>query len=140
MSQATLPAPSLPTQAAGSPDNPNVSPVEAAPGLGTAAAYKLKVIHLCTVLLPLIGLGVAIFLLWGIAFDWVHLAIMGSMIIVTGLGITVGYHRLCTHKSFRSPAPVRYLLAAAGSMAVQGPVIEWCAEHRAASPALGSRG
>jgi fatty-acid desaturase len=71
-----------------------------------------------------------LFLLWGIAFDWMHLVIMGSMIVISGLGITVGYHRLITHKAFRTPAAVRYLMAVAGSMAVQGPVIEWCAEHR----------
>jgi stearoyl-CoA desaturase (delta-9 desaturase) len=52
------------------------------------------------------------------------------MFLVTGLGITVGYHRMATHLSFRSPAWVRYLLAVAGSMAVEGPIIEWCGEHR----------
>ncbi|HYF14373.1 MAG TPA: acyl-CoA desaturase [Phycisphaerales bacterium] len=55
---------------------------------------------------------------------------MGVMFVVSMLGVTVGFHRLHTHKSFQTPAWVRYVLAAAGSMAVQGPVIEWCAEHR----------
>jgi stearoyl-CoA desaturase (delta-9 desaturase) len=52
------------------------------------------------------------------------------MFMLTGLGITVGYHRLFTHRSFRAPSVVRYTLAALGSMAVQGPVIEWCGAHR----------
>ncbi|HYD01124.1 MAG TPA: fatty acid desaturase [Phycisphaerales bacterium] len=91
---------------------------------------KLKMINLVAVLVPVIGLFAAIGLLWGIAFDWVQLAIMGLMYLVTAIGITVGFHRMATHKSFRAPAAVRYLLAAAGSMAAQGPVIRWCGEHR----------
>jgi stearoyl-CoA desaturase (delta-9 desaturase) len=91
---------------------------------------KLAIINLFAVLLPLVGLAGAIVLLWGTAFDWWYLLIFGVMTLITAAGITVGYHRLCTHKSFTTPAVVRYLFAAAGSMAVQGPVIRWCAEHR----------
>ena len=49
---------------------------------------------------------------------------------LTGLGITVGYHRLFTHRSFKTTRTVRALLAVLGSMAVEGPVIEWVATHR----------
>ena len=49
---------------------------------------------------------------------------------LTGLGITVGYHRLFTHRSFKTTRAVRALLAVLGSMAVEGPVIEWVATHR----------
>ncbi|MFT3684030.1 MAG: fatty acid desaturase [Phycisphaerales bacterium] len=91
---------------------------------------KLKMINLTAVLVPVIGLAAAIGLLWGVAFDWVQLAIMGLMYLITAIGITVGFHRLATHKSFDTPGVVRYLLAVAGSMAAQGPVIRWCAEHR----------
>ena len=91
---------------------------------------KLAVINLFAVILPLLGLAGAIVLLWGTAFDWWYLLIFGVMTLISAAGITVGYHRLCTHKSFTTPAIVRYLFAAAGSMAVQGPVIRWCAEHR----------
>src|SRR5262245_65445545 len=52
------------------------------------------------------------------------------MYLVTALGITIGYHRLLTHRSFQTHKPVEYALAAAGSMAVQGPVIDWVADHR----------
>ena len=48
----------------------------------------------------------------------------------TGLGITVGFHRLFTHRSFKTTRAVRALLAVCGSMAVEGPVIEWVATHR----------
>ena len=52
------------------------------------------------------------------------------MYLVTALGITIGYHRLLTHRAFQTHKPVEYALAAAGSMAVQGPVIDWVADHR----------
>lgn len=94
------------------------------------AERKLAVINFAAVVIPFLGLIAAIVLLWGVAFDWVHLAVLSVMTVISALGITVGYHRLCTHRSFKTPAAVRYFLAAAGSMAVQGPVIRWCAEHR----------
>ena len=55
---------------------------------------------------------------------------MGITYTLTGLGITVGYHRLFTHRSFKTGRAVRAMLAALGSMAVEGPVIEWVATHR----------
>jgi stearoyl-CoA desaturase (delta-9 desaturase) len=94
------------------------------------ADTRLRVINSIAVVLPFAGLVAAICLLWGVAFDWTYLLILWGMSMVTALGVTVGYHRLCTHKSFKVPGVVRYALAAAGSMAVQGPVIRWCAEHR----------
>ncbi len=94
------------------------------------ADHRLRMINLGAVLIPIAGLIVAMVLLWGTAFSWVYLALMTAMSLVSGFGVTVGYHRLCTHKSFSTPAAVRYAFAAAGSMAVQGPVIEWCGAHR----------
>jgi stearoyl-CoA desaturase (delta-9 desaturase) len=104
---------------------PRRSSVERCPG-----DRKLAIINLFAVLLPVLGLAGAIVLLWGVAFNWWYLLLFGGMSIVSAAGITVGYHRLCTHKSFTTSAVLRYLFAAAGSMAVQGPVIRWCAEHR----------
>ena len=49
---------------------------------------------------------------------------------LTGLGITVGFHRLFTHRSFKTTRTLRALLAVLGSMAVEGPLIEWVATHR----------
>ena len=91
---------------------------------------KLAFINLLAVIVPFAGLLVAMGLLWGVGFDWVQLAIFLFMVIASGLGIAVGFHRLFTHNSFKTPSPVRYALAALGSMAVQGPVISWCADHR----------
>ena len=94
------------------------------------AERRLKVINFVAVVGPLVGLIAAMVLSWGVAFSWVHLLVMLGVGAVSSFGITVGYHRLCTHKSFKTPAWVRYAFAAAGSMAVQGPVIWWCGEHR----------
>ena len=58
------------------------------------------------------------------------LAILAVMYVLTALGITVGFHRLLTHRSFQAPKPVEYAFAVLGSMAVQGPVISWVADHR----------
>lgn len=100
------------------------------PALLRRAERRLRIINLAAILVPFASLFAAAALSWGVAFDWVHLGIMVGMFAVTGLGITVGYHRLFTHRAFKAPAFVRYMLAVAGSMAVQGPVISWCAAHR----------
>ena len=69
-------------------------------------------------------------LAWGGALHWQDLVVLAIMYTLTGLGITVGYHRLFTHRSFRTTRWLRALLAVFGSMAVEGPVIEWVSTHR----------
>ena len=58
------------------------------------------------------------------------LIIAAVMYLLTAIGITVGFHRLLTHRSFQTSKPLEYLFAVLGSMAVQGPVISWVADHR----------
>jgi stearoyl-CoA desaturase (delta-9 desaturase) len=94
------------------------------------AELKLRLINLGAVTVPFAGLVLAIVLLWGVAFDWIYLAILGGMVLATAVGITVGYHRLFTHRSFNTPRPMAAILAALGSMAVEGPVLQWVAVHR----------
>ncbi|HZZ45232.1 MAG TPA: fatty acid desaturase [Tepidisphaeraceae bacterium] len=79
---------------------------------------------------PPIGLAVAIILLWRHGVGPLDLILMATMYLLTLLGITLGYHRLFTHRSFVTPPAVRFTLAALGSMATQGPVIQWVAHHR----------
>ena len=55
---------------------------------------------------------------------------MVFMYLLTGFGITVGFHRLFTHRAFQTQRGVEYTFAVLGSMAVQGPVIDWVADHR----------
>lgn len=91
---------------------------------------KLRLINIAGVTLPFIGLILAIILLWGVAFNWVYLAILVGMYLASGLGITIGYHRFFTHKSFKAPRWVAAMLAVMGSMALEGPVLQWVAVHR----------
>jgi stearoyl-CoA desaturase (delta-9 desaturase) len=86
--------------------------------------------NLTAVILPFAAFAAAIVLLWNSVVGWTDLAILAGMYVVTALGITVGYHRMLTHRAFDAPRPVRYGLAAVGSMAVQGSVIDWVADHR----------
>ncbi|GAB4554280.1 MAG: acyl-CoA desaturase [Phycisphaerales bacterium] len=94
------------------------------------APLRLRLINLAAVLLPLAGLVMAIVLLWGVAFNWVYLGLLVGMYLLTALGVTVGYHRYFTHRSFNTPRPVGVALAILGSMAVEGPVLRWVATHR----------
>ncbi|HXD57974.1 MAG TPA: acyl-CoA desaturase [Thermoleophilaceae bacterium] len=89
-----------------------------------------KYVNLGAVLVPFIAFLGAVVLLWNQWVGWSDLAILGVMYVATGLGVTVGYHRLFTHRAFDAVAPVRYTLAVLGSMAVQGPLIDWVADHR----------
>jgi len=82
------------------------------------------------VALPFAAFLAAIPLLWNNVVGWTDLAILGSVYVATAFGITIGYHRLLTHRAFETYRPVKYLLAILGSMAVQGPVIDWVADHR----------
>ena len=87
-------------------------------------------LNLGAVIVPLAGVLAAVVLLWNQLVGWTDLAILALMYVVTALGVTVGYHRLLTHGAFDAPRPVRHALAALGSMAVQGSVIDWVADHR----------
>ena len=90
----------------------------------------LKITNLCAIVLPFVGLIAAIVLMWGWGFTWTYLFILVGMYLATGLGITIGYHRLFTHKSFETIPAVKFIFAVLGSMAVEGPVFKWCAQHR----------
>jgi stearoyl-CoA desaturase (Delta-9 desaturase) len=93
-------------------------------------SLKLRLINLGAVIVPFAGLIAAVILLWGVALNWTILLVFFVMYLTTGLGVTVGYHRYFTHKSFKTPRPVQFILGVFGSMAVQGPVLEWVAAHR----------
>lgn len=82
------------------------------------------------VVVPFLALGLAIFLAWGHGVTWVDLALATVLYAVTGLGVTVGYHRMLTHGSFTARPWLRVALAVAGSMGFQGNVTDWVAVHR----------
>jgi len=93
-------------------------------------SLRLRAINFLAVTIPFAGLIAAIALLWGVAFDWVYLALLVGMYVVSGVGITVGYHRYFTHRSFKTSPSVAAALGVMGSMAVEGPILQWAAVHR----------
>jgi stearoyl-CoA desaturase (delta-9 desaturase) len=81
-------------------------------------------------LIPFAVLAAAIPVFWGWGVSWIDLAIGAGFYTVSTLGITVGYHRYFTHGAFKARRVLRVVLAIAGGLAAQGPVIGWVADHR----------
>lgn len=79
---------------------------------------------------PIIGTVVAVAFLWVHPFGGTELGLLLGFWLLTGLGVTVGYHRLFTHRTFKTTPAVQAVLAVLGSMAGQGAVISWVALHR----------
>jgi stearoyl-CoA desaturase (Delta-9 desaturase) len=81
-------------------------------------------------LVPPLLLVAAIVFGWGGLLHWNDLLVFTVTYLLFGFGITVGFHRLLTHGSFKTHRWLRLTAAALGSAAVEGPVIEWVATHR----------
>src|SRR6201992_1393541 len=86
--------------------------------------------NLLGVVVPLAGVIVAIVLLWNRAVNITDLAILASTYLITAVGITIGFHRLLTHRAFATHPWLERTFAIVGSMAVQGSVLDWVADHR----------
>ena len=82
-----------------------------------------KLVTLVAVVVPPLGVAAVAWRLWGVAVHPVDVVLFAVMYVACGLGITVGYHRLFAHRSFRPNRAVKIVLAAFGSMAVEGSVI-----------------
>ena len=87
-------------------------------------------VNIAGVVLPFLGLLAAIVLLWNRAVDWIDLGILLFTYLLFGFGVTVGFHRLLTHRAFQTHKPLQYAFAVLGSMALQGSVLDWVADHR----------
>ena len=81
-------------------------------------------------IVPLLAVGVVAWQVWGGLLHWYDLVCFVVMYALTGLGITVGFHRMLTHRGFETSPAVRGIFAALGSAAVEGPVVSWVADHR----------
>ena len=79
---------------------------------------------------PFALVGLAAWQAWGGALHWQDLVVFTITYLLTGIGVTVGFHRLLTHRSFKTTRSMRALLGALGSAAIEGPVIDWVATHR----------
>lgn len=82
------------------------------------------------VVVPPFGIAAAIWFLWNRGVHPVDLWLLLGFYVACGLGITVGFHRLFSHKSFETAAPLRALWAILGCMAMQGPLTQWVTDHR----------
>jgi stearoyl-CoA desaturase (Delta-9 desaturase) len=89
-----------------------------------------KISNVAAVIVPFLAFVAAIGLLWNSVVGPSDLVVLAVMYLLTGFGVTIGFHRMLTHRSFRTSKPVEYAFAVLGSMSVQGPVINWVADHR----------
>ena len=88
-----------------------------------------KIILALAVWVPLLATVYAIVLLWNRMVHMSSLIVMLVMFILGGFGITIGFHRMLTHKAFHAPDWIRAIFLALGSMTLQGPALNWAATH-----------
>ena len=98
--------------------------------LSTPASRRQRRVTQAAVIVPMLGVVIAIVQLWGRAVGPVDLGLLAGMYSLTVLGIDVGLHRLVTHRAFQTTSALRAGLCILGSMAAQGPVLYWVAVHR----------
>jgi len=106
--------------------------VQRPPALADAQpiALKVRIANLIAILLPFAGIIAGGVLIWPYGFGWLYVALLVGGYLVTGIGITAGFHRLFTHKSFETNRVTAFFLGVLGSMAVEGPLFNWVATHR----------
>jgi len=95
--------------------------------LQNSTAYKAVV--LVVVIVPLLATLLAVWLLWNRAVYWPDLILFATMYSLVALGVTVGFHRMLTHRSFQPHPVVKFLLLVLGSMSLEGPALVWAATH-----------
>jgi stearoyl-CoA desaturase (Delta-9 desaturase) len=89
-----------------------------------------RIITGAVTVIPFVALGIVGWQVWNDLLRWSDVAVFLIMYVLCGLGVTVGFHRHLTHRSFKTSKPLRGLLAILGSVAIEGPVISWVADHR----------
>lgn len=89
-----------------------------------------RLITAAVTVVPFLLLGLVAWQVWNQALHWRDFVVFAAVYIPIGLGVTVGFHRLLTHRSFETSGWLRGVLAALGSAAIEGPVISWVADHR----------
>ncbi|MGZ6389850.1 MAG: acyl-CoA desaturase [Ktedonobacterales bacterium] len=95
----------------------------------TLARHIYQTIVLLIVIVPLLATGLAVRLVWQRAVHWSDLALLATMYTLVAIGVTVGYHRMLTHRSFAPHPIVKFVLLVLGSMALEGDAIQWTATH-----------
>jgi len=92
-------------------------------------AFLYRAVVLVVVVVPFLATALAVRLLWTHAVQWSDLILLAVMYSLVALGVTVGYHRMLTHRSFRPHPVVKCILLILGSMSLEGPALQWAATH-----------
>jgi stearoyl-CoA desaturase (delta-9 desaturase) len=79
---------------------------------------------------PFLALLAAVPVAWGWGLSWLDAGLALGLYLVSGFGVTIGFHRLFTHGSFKAARWLRIVLAVSGSLALEGAVVQWVADHR----------
>lgn len=114
------------------PPRPSADPNAGLPAnaLGKEKGTWEQVVLYVFVVVPFLALAAVVPAVWGWGLSWLDVGLAVGFYFLTLLGVTVGYHRYFTHGSFKAVRPLRLALAAIGGMAIQGPAVQWVADHR----------
>jgi stearoyl-CoA desaturase (Delta-9 desaturase) len=115
-------APPQGAERAPAPSRDDVQPVE--------NETRDRIITGTVTVVPFLALGIAVWQTWNGLLQPRDVVIFAVLYLLTGFGVTVGLHRLFTHRAFKAKPPVRATLGVLGSMAIEGPIISWVADHR----------
>ena len=96
---------------------------------GKKPRFEFLIVH-AFVLLPMLALVAAVPLAWGWGLSWLDVGLAVGFYFLSGFGVTAGFHRYFTHRAFKANRGLRNALAIAGSLALQGDVLTWVADHR----------
>src|SRR6201993_3045012 len=117
-------APATPGTSAGAPRTP-LPDMEPEP-----SSFRDRLLVGVFVGVPLLAVVAAVPLAWGWGLGWHDLVIAAVFYVIAGLGISMGFYRHFTHNSFKANKPLRVAMAIAGSLAIEGPLLVWVADHR----------
>ena len=104
--------------------------LEAPPEIFIPPSRSRKTAMIVITVLPFIGLVAAVTMLWNQAVGWTDLVLFLGLYVLCGFGITIGYHRMLTHRAFEAVPPLKALLLVFGSIAIQGSAVDWAVDHR----------
>jgi stearoyl-CoA desaturase (Delta-9 desaturase) len=105
-------------------------PEPVAPPATDANIWPQRIFTTVIILAPIVALGVILSQVLGNVFTWPDIVIAAVFYFVVGHGVTIGFHRLFTHRSFEARRPLKIALAVVGSLSFQGSLIGWVADHR----------
>jgi stearoyl-CoA desaturase (delta-9 desaturase) len=94
------------------------------------AGLLVQILNFVVIVAPFIGLIYTMYLTWGWGVGWLELTTLAITYALTGFGITVGFHRLFTHRSFETNIVAKAIWGILGSAAAQGTIFDWVACHR----------